>query len=484
MRFCSNCGARLDGGAWCGNCGVPVADASPPPAQPIHPATPPGWTAPFDPSGDARPAPLLSKTPDAPLTNPFRGVPASDFVKDGVGVALALTSLLLPWDNSGVLAEFWWALGSVLLLLPAVAVPYVMASRVFRRMTPTHSLWLKILLAFPLLISVALIVLGDLATIGEGLRNVPSQTEEGGIGVAVAVALAGAALIVQPRAVEEGGSSAMQGLWRHAGAGSAVVALAASTIGSALYAITANPGGVEFSLGFLGIVLWAVATPAAGIAFPLYLVIRGNAGGRRVLAIGGWTVLAVAVFWSLRDDPRAIESWRSYTAGTCALGFAAALLGSRAAARRTDPTGVGPTSWVRTARVALLTSAAINAVSLLAHGAVMMHLQSYSTMLSTSALIALCGCVVSGVAGFMLTAIKHRAPVSVSAALVLALGVAAVVLQTQRTGDLVELAALGIAAFITLPLAALAALWIPGAVRSPASSPEGHNDHWASPVSV
>ena len=49
----------------------------------------------------------------------------------------------------------------------------------------------------------------------------------------------------------------------------------------------------------------------------------------------------------------------------------------------------------------------------------------------------------------------------------------------------IELPALGYAAFFTLPLTALAALWIPGVVRSPTSLPEDHReDLRGSPSSV
>jgi hypothetical protein len=485
VRFCSNCGARLDGGAWCGNCGVRVSDPAPANTPPTPPPSPPDWAAPFHVPGDMGRPPLSPPTPDEPLANPFRGVPASDYVKDGAGIALLLGSLFLPWDNSGRLAEYWWALGSVLVLFLAVPLPYVMASGVFRRMTQAHSLWIKNLLALPLLVSAALALFGDLATIGEGLRDAPWPADEGGVGVAVAAALAGAALVVQPRAVEECGTPAMPGLWRHAGMATALGALVISAIGSAVYAASFYADGWGFSLGLLSLFLWAVATPVVGLGIPLYLTTKGDAGGRRALAVEGWTVLAVMVFWSLRDHPQAVESWRSFTAGTFALSLAAALLISRAAARRTDPNGIGPASWVRTARAALVTSAAIHGVAALAHGAMMMHLQSYTTALSISAVVALGGCVVSGVAGLMLVQIEQRAAVSVSAAFVVALGVAATVLETRNPTGPIELPALGYAAFFMLPFTALAALWIPGVVRSPASLPEDHHeDHRVFPSSV
>lgn len=131
------------------------------------------------------------------LVNPISGVPWSDLVRDGSAAALLLTALGTAWDR-GVTSggEHWWVVLSVLFALGSLGVPYLLAARAVPAIGPHESQLLKLGLNVPLLLSVLIVFMVSAANFDD--------VSEGYVGPAVAFALTGSVLAMQPRKVEHG----------------------------------------------------------------------------------------------------------------------------------------------------------------------------------------------------------------------------------------------------------------------------------------
>jgi hypothetical protein len=336
--------------------------AAPPPYQPQQPpAAPPGYYPPQQGYYPPQPA--------APRVNPFIGWPVGDYLRDGAALFCLFATLGMPWhieaDYKG--GEQWWVVIAVLLSVLSLALPYVAKSRLVPAWTGTHFRLLKLGLNVPLLASVLAALIDELVNVGE--------IAEGGIGVGIAMGLAGCALAVQPREADEDPAHADDRLWNDLGRLAAVAAPAVGVLTFLAYVVDDIAGDAvlfDESLGFLAVALLTVVMMLVLAGWPAVGMFGGSPAWRRVFATVAFTVLVVGLF-SLASDGDGLFFWPPYErwkgaagfGGTFVLGAAAGLVVSRAQERRTN--GLPPVDgWLRTARSAVMVSGTASGVAALA----------------------------------------------------------------------------------------------------------------------
>ena len=414
-NFCGYCGSSNAGGKFCTSCGRPINDSpealgaspaespqvsetlapptvppppSPPPVAeptatpvpttpaPLPPAPPP----PAQPQGETpfvpQAAPLAGQPavaylpPQAPRVNPFVGWPISDYVRDTVAAFCLFATLGMPWhfeleDKGG---QQWWVVISVLLSVGSLAVAYAAKARMAPGWYPTHFRLLKLALNVPLLASVVAAVVNELINIGEPF--------EGGLGIGIAMALAGCTLALQPRQADEEPDHSDDRMWN---AVSQTLAIAAPVVGILAFAAFVIDDVTEDSRLFdevLGFVAWALVTLVmmlVVVGWPALGYIGGSSAWRRVFATSTFTVVAIGLL-ALASDGDGLFTWPAFErwkgaagiGGTLLVGAAAGLSVTRAQQRRTDARVALLDGWLLTAVSALRISAAGAGVAALA----------------------------------------------------------------------------------------------------------------------
>ncbi len=367
-HFCGHCGTQHDGRrAFCGHCGRPVQAAAPPHQPPAYQPPPPAYQP--QPQGYP-PQGYYPQQPVVPKVNPFIGWPISDFVRDGAALFCLFGTLGMPWHIEAEYkgGEQWWVVIAVLLSVVSVAVPYVAKARVVPAWGPAHFRLLKLGLNVPFLASVLAALIDELINVGE--------LGEGGLGVGIAMGLAGCALAVQPRQADEEPGHADDPLWNNAARLTAVAAPAVGLLTFLGYIVDDVAGdGVLFDqpLGFLALFLVTVAMMLVVVGWPAVGLFGGSPAWRRVFATAAFTVLVVGLF-SLASDGDGLFTWPPFEkwngaagiGGTFVLGAAAGLAVSRAQERRTSGVLAPLDGWLRTARAAVMVSGAGSGVAALA----------------------------------------------------------------------------------------------------------------------
>ena len=466
------------------------------PQQPVQQQAPQGWPA--QPGGPGAYAPPhaqhqgqqqwggptgpVSQAPQrppraVPLVNPFLGVPVADFVKDGAAALALLVALGQPWDWSSDANDHWWVVISLLLALVGLGVPYLMASRAVPTFTPQASLVTKLLLAAPLLVSTLVALVMDLTTIGDDsfLGAFGSYASyDGGMGLAIALGLGGAALMAQPRRHEEATGLLAEQAWRTAALAAAVAALVVSVATFVAGSIALADGGYVSGATFWTV--WIASNlvlPTLFLALPLVALLRGSAGGRRTFAVLAWGVVLVTLV-AEPDGSGAVtgsqvEGWASPAGGVWLLALAGALLLSRPSVRRTQDDEVG--GWLATVQVSLATAAALALGAAVLLLLVMTMFEMFPGVVIALTLMYLGVAVAAGVAASMGANLAMRVAVSAAAAVAIVLGV--VMWAVVASSDAASIAqaqftARDVVILFALPALALYALWVPVAVRAQA----------------
>jgi hypothetical protein len=305
-----------------------------------------------------------------PKVNPFIGWPISDYVRDGAALFCLFATLGMPWhieaDDKG--GEQWWVVIAVLLSVASVAVPYVAKARLVPAWGPTHFRLLKLVLNVPFLACVLAALIDEVINVGE--------LGEGGLGVGIAMGLAGCALAVQPRQADEDPGHADDPLWNNAARFTAVAAPTVGVLAFLGYIVDDVAGdGVLFDepLGFFAVFLVTVAMMLVVVGWPAVGLFGGSPAWRRVFATAAFTVLVVGLF-SLASDGDGLFTWPPFEkwngaagiGGTFVLGAAAGLAVSRAQERRSSGVLAPLDGWLRTARGAVMVSAGGSGVATLA----------------------------------------------------------------------------------------------------------------------
>ena len=368
-NFCSTCGAPSSGDRFCPQCGraypterperpvyVPpsAGPVGPPPGQDdpasaptpptgppsVHPpAGPQGWTAPASvrgPQPDTRPG-----LPDAAESRP----PVSDLVRDVAAFLLLLSALFLPWDFHGSTADHWWALMPVLLAIVGISVSHI--ARVFP-VGPVVVQVAKLVTVAPLLLAALVTVLVEAWQLVAGDTGLVDSAT-GGIGAGVALALAGAMLVAQPRGVEDLPGQSWDLLWWGLTVAAAAGAVLLAVVTWLWFLV--DEMGLDFladNPSWLPSFLGALLIQVLVVGVPLALLVMRRASGRRLLATVGFTWLALLVLAELSTlvdgadrllDIPVIESLRYPGVPVFLLGASAALAVARGTARRTDSAG-------------------------------------------------------------------------------------------------------------------------------------------------
>ncbi|GEL94791.1 DUF7937 domain-containing protein [Cellulomonas composti] len=129
--------------------------------------------------------------------NPFAGVPARDFITDGVAFLLLCLSFSQGWRFGEATTDRIDVVVVTVISILSLAAFYLVRAGVFPAMSDRRSIVLRALLNLPYVLVVAVyLVLDATATL-----TAPSDVR-GGLGPAIGIGLAGVALAVAPRAVE------------------------------------------------------------------------------------------------------------------------------------------------------------------------------------------------------------------------------------------------------------------------------------------
>ncbi|MDJ0376013.1 hypothetical protein [Cryobacterium sp. PH31-L1] len=297
----------------------------------------------FDPNAPQQPlavpqyaAPQQYAAPDAPpqyapapiRPNPFAGIPASDWARDGGALLLLLISLALPWmfsTDTYNMSETIGATGRIevilitLLSLFSLSLTYLLRAGVFGPGVGLAQIWLiRLLVNVPYTLLVLGFILGDAF----------SKDQTTGLGYAAAFGLAGAFLAAQPRAAELVGIVGyhpIARLWHRIVIGyGAVVALTA--LGALVLGLVAATSAEVNAVVLLTAVL-AVLTAAAAVLLPIYGIIRGSAIWLTVGRTLGGIAVAVITIDAFTDYSLSVGGIESLSWGGYPLLLLAGLLG-------------------------------------------------------------------------------------------------------------------------------------------------------------
>lgn len=436
--------------------------------------------------------PAAGTTTDAPdgrtaADRPFASLTTRDYVTDAVAAVLLLVSLSLTWRlpdltlQSG--SEVAWALPATLLALAALALPYLARLGAFPRSWSVHTTkrW-RLLLTAPF----ALATLAQIV-----LDAIPGDRIEG-VGVAVAVGLAGAVLAASPRSSEVGPREVDPSGARFGETVARVLTFVAlaGVLAWLVYFIVGWTQLAERTQDRLGGLSWMALTLVAVLALtaivliPLVRGALGRAGDwRRVLITVG--VAAVVLFFvqdstaNLFAKFETIRTWRFEGFPVIATGFALMLLPGAAAAlaapavARARRNGDEAGSWFRTARTALgfhaavtllLTVAAISALVIVDDLAVAPQV-THVVILLASGVLAL-----AAASALRKDVVERRGTVLVLTVLAAVAGITAMSQVSGNDGVTaapVNVLTLGyLLVALALPLLVVIALTAPSAVRA------------------
>lgn len=435
-----------------------------PPAQQWQPPQGQGYPAPAVPTPRER-------APRPPGVNPFVGVPWGDYVRDGAAALCLFTALGKPWDSDGDGADHWWVVIAVLISFLSLAVPYVAKSRVVPGLGRDQAQLLKLGLNVPLLVSVFATVVNELVH--------ATDLGEGGVGSGAAIALAGAALAVQPRQADEDPGLRDDRMWWSVASATAVVAVVLVVVTFVGF-ILRDLVGDAFLLDEVPLLLAVIISPflSSLVLFgaPVSAAVRRRFDGVVVLAVVGFTTLVVDLLTSDQLDGLfggyPVERWDTPAGGVLLVGAAGALAVSRPVLRnaRSPHPVVG---WLKTARLAFAVAGATTILVAISYVLGMVWLEEYPaagivSVVLMIAVAALCATAYTMLGG---NTLYRLAVVGIGAAVVMAGIVVLAVLRSSDTGlgpalfSDVLLDPVLACAFFSLPGLAICALTVPGAVR-------------------
>ncbi|MBI9114357.1 proline-rich domain-containing protein [Sanguibacter suaedae] len=264
----------------------------------------PGGYAP-QPGQYAAPGQPGAQQPAAPRPNPFAGIPAADFVRDGVAALLLLVSLALPvtigTGYEGVSDRFHYVvILAAVVSIVSLALPYLARANVFPPSWTVHTTRLVRLLANAPYVVVLLVYV-----VLDALTNDDVQ----GVGTTFALGLAGAVLAAQPRQCEMGPEDqdrAVSVLWWRITAGIGAFIALTSVVSLVLFLIDA---GDYADIGFLYVVGPIVAWLLT-VAFSLWAIfgtVVQRSSSWRLTLIGLGTVLVCAFVFGAGDDASLVK---------------------------------------------------------------------------------------------------------------------------------------------------------------------------------
>ncbi|WP_194085947.1 hypothetical protein [Cryobacterium sp. TMT1-3] len=300
---------------------APAAPAAPQYAAPVAPQyAAPQFAAP------QYAAPQYTQPPARP--NPFAGIPASDWARDGGALLLLLISLALPWmfsTETYSMSESIGATGRIevilitLLSLFSLSFTYLLRAGVFGAGVGLAQIWLiRLLVNVPY----ALLVLGFM------LVDIFTTDQTTGVGYAAAFGLAGAFLAAQPRAAELVGivgAHPIVRLWYRIVIGYGVV-VALTVLGGIGFGIVATTSAEVTGLVLLTAIV-AVLAGAAAALLPIYGIVRGSATWLTIARALGATAIGVITIDAFTDHLLSVSGIESLSYGGYPLLLLAGLFG-------------------------------------------------------------------------------------------------------------------------------------------------------------
>ncbi len=394
-------------------------------------------------STHAHPAP---GAPTATRASAFHGVPARDYVTDALALVLLLVALGLGWDFRYAASERIEVVLVTIVSILSLSLFYLARSGALPRgWTNRTVLGARALANAPFALLVLVYLVLDMSVAfseGPATGSVP-----GGVGPAVAIGLAGAALAASPRSAELRSARTVElvTLWtRRALAallGTAVVVqfvgLVTLLVDASRYVRTAAAGA---GIGALVVSALLVTAVAAG---PLIGVLRGHGPWRRVLVAVAATAAATFVLYAPLNHEQADSGFHSATsaalgnAGYVILPTAGVLVLSPIWRRLVRPDASAEQGWFAAASRAWLSIALVAGAIALVQLIVLVTLATQRNgvdgwRVQLMLVVAACG-VAALIARALFDATQPtRATALALTLVVVALGIVAVVLAAQQ----------------------------------------------------
>lgn len=271
-------------------------------------------------------------------SNPFAGIPVSDYVRDGVAALLLFVSLTMPWDVGHKASDKIEVILVTVVSLLSLALPYLARTGALPTTWTVHTTRLARLVAnAPYVLLAAVYVVLDLV-------NRSADNGWGGIGTALSLGLAGAFLAAQPRQAELGPveqDRAASRVWTLV-----LTVVAGVAVVGALIAFL-----LTFSLGVSALLLLrflvAGAVTVALVGWPVWGILRRDEAWRLVLV--GLGIALVVLF--VLNTSNLLVSFDSFALGQFGLLLvpAAAAVASSPALARTTSSQSPVSTWVAVA---------------------------------------------------------------------------------------------------------------------------------------
>jgi len=301
--------------------------------------------------------------PAQPVVNPFKGIPSRDVWRDVAALGLIVAALFYDWSQGDSGAELWYVDIATVIAIVGLSLTYAAKLGVLGPNWNAGATQLyRLAAAAPYVVTVIVVLILDIA-------------DDRGVGVGVAVGLAGAVLAAQPRSHElpAGVLAASDRLWLQITAGLAALAAVTVLASTLLFIDDLDDRGVSAA----GIVIFCVAGAvlAAVLALPALGALRARPQSVALIAGIGIGVLVLGMLHIDEQNltqffgfPVLFGGWESleipgYGAFLLAAAGAAAL--SPGASRSTGG-AAHPISLVGAAKGAFLLIAAVSVVHVLA----------------------------------------------------------------------------------------------------------------------
>lgn len=434
-RHCEQCGFPAEHGRFCSNCGHQLATGGPRAGQPQ--------------AGQPQPGQSRAGQQET-LGSLLRDVDLGRVTRDVVAAVVLFGSLGLRWDQAGRGIDNAPVILSVLVAAMALLLPYLGATGVLpKTWTSANTRLTRLILGVPYLTVTVIVVLRDL---------IDSQ----GVGLSLAVGLAGVLMAVMPRAAETGPpeqAARVAYQWRMAALALSLSVPVLAVLGFAMWQARLGRTASEEEIAMLLPTLWLPIV----FGWVAWQLVTGHAAGRPVAAMVGLSVL-VAALAHRADQGDVPFTVASPAACVLAVFAATAAITSEVTRRDVEPSPSGRPRWFTAAGYGLLAIAVGYGVLVVA-GAVRLGAvpagRGTQTINLVLCLIGLCSAIMCRA---VLSASPHRAR-SVALGTLAALAFVWVVAYSVFTslGELSNPTASTVA--FTLPAAVVLALLLPPSVR-------------------
>ncbi|HWV27329.1 MAG TPA: hypothetical protein VNZ66_08910 [Aeromicrobium sp.] len=306
----------------------------------------------------------MTEQPNPPQpVNPFKGIPARDVWRDVVALGLLVAALFYDWSQGDSGAELWYVDIATVVAITGLSLTYLAKLGVLGpSWTSGASQLYRLASALPYALAVLAVVILDIA-------------DDRAVGVGVAVGLAGAVLVAQPRTHELPATvlAPSDGLWLRITAVLTAAAALMIVLSTLLFIDDLDDRGTNVA----GIIIFVLAgvIVAAALLLPALGVLRGRPQSVALVAGIGLAVLVLGMLHIDEHNLTQFFGWPVLIGGWEGIdlpGFGAFLLAAAGAAalspgasRSTGGT-THPVSLVGAAKGAFLLVAATALVHLLA----------------------------------------------------------------------------------------------------------------------